>query len=109
HPRHDAPIRKGPIRIVLPPWIVQHIDGMPHRGEELALQRIEAHADSARPPSCRRQNHITGPDSAYSAAAASRVLGGSSHSAISTPSAISRATNGTRSAFGPLPLPLKLL
>ena len=87
-------------------------DGVQHVSERLqdpALQRIPANADSALPPpSCRRQNHSTGPDSAYAVAAASSVFGGSTHSAISTPTAIGSTTNGTRSDFGPIP-PLKLL
>src|SRR5690606_22096786 len=89
--------------------ILDRVEPVAHRFQGVALERIPAHAASARVPPRRRQSHSTGPDSAYSVAAMSRVLGGSTHSAINTPTAISSATNGTRSAFGPLPLPLKLL
>src|SRR5690606_1847227 len=88
---------------------LHRVEPIAHRVQGITLERIPAHPASARVPPRRRQSHSTGPDSAYSVAAMSRVLGGSTHSAISTPTAISRATNGTRSAFGPLPLPLKLL
>jgi hypothetical protein len=57
----------------------------------------------------RRRSHSAGPDKAYSAAAANNIFGGSITSAMSYTSAITITKNGTRSAFGPLPLPLKLL
>ena len=72
-------------------------------GQGLALERIPVH------PARFRHSHCTGPDSAYSTAAASSTLGGSSTSAMITASAITIAKNGTRSALGPLPLPLKLV
>src|SRR5690606_31620877 len=82
-----------------------HASGVAERGQHLALERIPGPAHPGRP---RRHSHSTGPDSAYSTAAASSTRGGSSTSAISTTSATTIATNGTRSARGPCPLPLKL-
>src|SRR5690606_5339343 len=79
-----------------------------HGLQGLALHAVPAPAGSAPAALRRRSSHHTGPDSAYSAEAASSVLGGSIHSAISTPTAISSAKNGTRSERGPLPRPLKL-
>ena len=79
--------------------------------QHLALPRIPGqgghHAPAARRPR-RRHSHSAGPDSAYTPSTASSVFGGSTHSAISTPTAIGSTTNGTRSDFGPIP-PLKLL
>src|SRR5690606_33931398 len=83
-------------------------EGMAERVEHLALHTVPAHAGPAPAGRQRRQTHIAGPDSAYSTEATSRVLGGSIQSAISTPTATSRATNGTRSERGPVPPPLKL-
>src|SRR5690606_6452643 len=119
----------GVRRIRLPPGRTQHrqrqcigrngsgirvvtrhaVEYVPQRRQHLALQGIPAHSAATFVFSRRRQSHITGPDRAYREAAISRVTGGSIHSAISNATAISSATNGTRSDFGPEPPPLKLV
>ena len=76
-----------------------NVEHMAELGQHLALERVPTHSAA----------HSTGPERAYSKVAVNKVLGASIASAISTTTTISRAKNGTRSDFGPLPLPLKLL
>ena len=85
----------------------RHQQRMPHRTQHFALEGIPHH--QAPVVARRRRSHIAGPDNAYSTMAANSSFGGSITSAISTAMAPTIAANGTRSAFGPSPLPLKLL